>query len=558
MLAAETHRSITWIWIVLAGFLGAAVLLWHVIANAIGTLPDDIRDRLRGSLRLNARPLAVCVAIMTWTLAYGLYSVSEVPVGSSQSNLAAGTGTGTATGATPAPGAEGAPGGDGTTATSVAGAPAAGAAIGGSTPAAGRTSAPGAPGSGTKPPSTTPAPAGVSLGAPTGLAIHDANLYSGAANTRGITNDTITVCGHAPLIYGQLLNTKKEDLTVFWNWLNANGGIFGRKVNIDLQDDQYSATGGVPAATACRDENPFFIFGALGSDVIPPVRNWAEENKELYLYGFTVKKGSENARYTYSTTISQEELSSFLGDVAVTRFAGKRVGIVWRDSNNFQPGHDAYIKAVQAKGGQVVADLKVQENQGSYTQQIIELQQAKAEVVFVLEAADAQLNIIKQGKTQQYSPQWEVFSFNIQTQTLGNDSLTPPLVGSNLAPAYECHRFDGPYASYANEIKTFEDAYAKYSPNTDLCGVAGDVAWQGWVGFKAMAALLEVCGRDCTRNRFAGVMESGYKATIGAACPVDFTADKHHGGHFADLMEAYPLSGSRVAWRNAQRCVGAP
>ena len=34
---------------------------------------------------------------------------------------------------------------------------------------------------------------GVSLGAPTGLNIHDVNLYSGAANTRGITADSMNV-----------------------------------------------------------------------------------------------------------------------------------------------------------------------------------------------------------------------------------------------------------------------------------------------------------------------------------------------------------------------------
>jgi ABC-type branched-subunit amino acid transport system substrate-binding protein len=411
-----------------------------------------------------------------------------------------------------------------------------------------------------KPGGATPSPATppVSLGAPNAINVHDVSLYAGAANTQGRTNDAITICGHAPLIYGQLLNTKASDLLVFWNWLNDHGGVYGRKFQVSLEDDRYSAEGSVPAAQRCAERKPFMIFGALGSDVIPPVRNWAEQNKQLYLYGFTVKAGSEHAKYTYSATISQEELSSMLGDVAVTRFPGKKVGIVWRNSSNFQPGREAFKRAVTAKGGKVVADLPVQENQGSYTQEVIELQQAGAQVVFVLEAADAQLNVIKQAKVQQYNPQWEVFSFNIQTQTLMNDAMTPPLIGTNLAPAYECHQYAGTYAAYGEEVKTFEAAYAKYSPNTDLCGVAGDVAWQGWVGFKAIAALFEACGPTCTRNHLAGVMESGYKATIGAACQVDFTGDRHHGGHLADLMEVYRVSGSRVGWRNAQRCRRAP
>ncbi|MEY2475343.1 MAG: hypothetical protein QOG87_658, partial [Actinomycetota bacterium] len=159
---------------------------------------------------------------------------------------------------------------------------------------------------------------------------------------------------------------------------------------------------------------------------------------------------------------------------------------------------------------------------------------------------------------QQYNPNWLLFTFNIQNQTLGNDALNPPLTGANLSPAYECHTFDGPYASYAEEIRTFEAAYAKYSPNTDLCGIAGDIAWGGWIGFKGMAALFEACGPNCTRNRYAGVMESGYKATIGAACEVDFSRTGHHGVWAADVMEAYAGPRGRPAFRNTQRCAKAP
>jgi hypothetical protein len=167
------------------------------------------------------------------------------------------------------------------------------------------------------------------------------------------------------------------------------------------------------------------------------------------------------------------------------------------------------------------------------------------------------MNMVKQAKTQQYSPQWLLFTYNLQVKALMDDSLHPPIRGANLTPAYTCHTFDGPYASYADELRTFEAAYAKYSPNTDLCGITGDIAWQGWVGFKAFAGMFEACGPDCTRNRFAGIMEGGYKATLGAACPLDFSRDPHHGGNSTDLMEAY-AGPSGAAYRNTQRCVPAP
>jgi hypothetical protein len=77
------------------------------------------------------------------------------------------------------------------------------------------------------------------------------------------------------------------------------------------------------------------------------------------------------------------------------------------------------------------------------------------------------------------------------------------------------------------------------------------------VGFRAIGRLLEACGRDCTRNRFAGVMEGGFHETVGAACPIDFTKDPHQGGTSADLYEAYRTDAGKPAWRATRRCVVA-
>jgi branched-chain amino acid transport system substrate-binding protein len=386
------------------------------------------------------------------------------------------------------------------------------------------------------------------------------NLFAADQDRRGITSDSIKICGHAPLLLGPILGTKTEDLLVYWRQLNDKGGVHGRKIDMSLEDDRYESSGGVPAAQRCREKNPFFVFGAIGSDVIAPVRVWAEQNRELYIYGFSVRKGSEKLRYSYTATIGSEDISRVLADVALTRFPSKKqkIGLVWRNSSNVEPAAIAFRQRVAQAGGKIVADIPVQQSQGNYSQEVIELQQRGAEVVYIGDDALSQINMMKQAKTQNYNPNWLVFSFNLQTQTLKEDSLGPPLTGANLAPAYACNNHSGTYAPYAADIKEFEAAYAKYSPNTDLCGPAGDVAFGTWLGFKAMAGLLEVCGRDCSRNTLAGIFEAGYKVNPGGAgCPVDFSRDAHHGGYGVNLMEAYRLDNGDYGWKNLKRCVTA-
>ncbi len=523
MSSIET-RSDVWIWLVVGG-LALAVVLATFVVRALYTSLDKVRSGLYTSARQNVPLLSVAGVVLIATLVFAVFSMApDVLTSSAQSSsndLLPTTTASAEDGQAVGPG-DAAIGSGGRGGSSVGG-----AAVEGAGPS---------------------------------VPVKRVNLFAADQDRRGITNDSIKICGHAPLLLGPILGTRTEDLLVYWRQLNDKGGIHGRHVDMTLEDDRYESSGGVPAAQRCREKNPFFVFGAIGSDVIAPVRVWAEQNRELYIYGFAVKKGSENLRYSYTATIGSEDISRVLADVAVNRFASKKqkIGLVWRNSSNVEPAAIAFRQRIAQAGGKIVADIPVQMSQGNYSQEIIELRQRGAEVVYIGDDALSQINMMKQAKTQNYNPNWLVFSFNLQTQTLQEDSLTPPLTGANLSPAYACGQHSGTYAPYAADVKEFEQAYAKYSPNTDLCGPAGDVAFGTWLGFKAMAGLLEVCGQNCTRNTLAGIFEAGYKVDPGGAgCPVDFSRDPHHGGYGVNLMEAYRLSNGDYGWTNLQRCVTA-
>ena len=545
---SDTGRSNGWIFVVVIGLVMTFGIGAAVVRMVLGSLPEDVTAPIRKTLRDQSIPVAVGAVLLIATITFGLYSAAK-PAASASLATAQGGGAPLA-GGVPQPGATG-PAASGAPLSGAAGGPAAGGTGSAATGTGGTLGT--ANGGGTR---AQARPLGVELGAPPAKGTHDAHLFAGAANTRGISNDLIKVCGHAALSLGPVFATNQSDLLVFWQYLNDKGGLYGRKFQVTLQDDQYSSTGGVPAAQACAQQNPFLIFGALGSDVLPPVRQWAEENKELYLYGFAAKKGTEKFKYSYADAPAQEDLSRVVADSIVRRFPHGKIGLVWRNSTNVQPGRDAFKKRIEGRGPTIVADISTTENQGNYSAEVIELEQKGADVVFMLDDALAQINLIKQAKAQQYNPNFFVFGFNIQLQALGSDALNPPLHGTGLAPAYTCHRFDAAYGAYGNDMKEFEAAYAKYDPNLDLCGNAGDIAWDSWIGFKFLAGLFEACGPQCTRNRFAGVMDSGYKMNIKPACPVDYSLDPHHAILSADEFEVLNSGGNPI-WHSATRCMSA-
>lgn len=542
-----------WVWLVAGGLLVCVVLVAHLVLAVLRGLPAEVQAPVRQSMRGNAIPAGVTALVFVWTVTFALYHAA---VGVPATLETADGGTSVIT--TPDGQAAPSPTTGGAGPVTAPGSPS--AAVAGSAP---NVAAPGVqprPGQLAPAKSTT---SGTTNAVKPATGVRESNLYSGAEATRGITRDAIKICGHAPLTLGAALNTRPEDLMVFWRWLNERGGIYGRQLDVQLEDDRYTADGGVPAAQRCAETNPFLIFGALGSDVIPPVRVWAEQQKELYLYGFSPRAGTEKFRYSFSAAMASEDVSRTIAKIAVgsavPALAKDRsaIGIMWRNSSNVQPARDAFNAAVKAQGGKIVADIPIQQSQGQYTQEILRMQQAGAKTVFVLDDALAQSNVLRQGYSQNYRPTWLVFSFNLQTQTIGENTMDPPIYGANFAPAYSNGDYAGPFASYAAELKTFEAAYAKYAPNTDLKGTVGDIAWQSWVSARATAGLFEACGPNCTRNRFAGLMESGYHGTIGAACPIDFRGDGHHGGVSADVMTPYRAPDGKINWRNVRRCVPA-
>jgi ABC-type branched-subunit amino acid transport system substrate-binding protein len=382
--------------------------------------------------------------------------------------------------------------------------------------------------------------------------IQEANLYSGADNTVGITKDLIRLCAHSALTFAQAFDIRPEDLNVYWQNVSAQGGIYGRKVEVTYEDDAYRPDQAVTAAETCKSKQIFFLLGGIGFDQIPAVRTWAEANKMLYFHHMAVEAGLKGKRYSFSGLPSVDDTGRAFGEYISTKFKGKKVGIIWRRSENWEPGYRGGKAILDKAGIQVVADLPVSQNQAVYTQELVRLRDSGAEIVWVWENALAAAEIIQQAKNQAYRPaKWVVFPFQTTLDVVGNE----PIDGVAAWSAFTPGGYGNDFAEfgYKDEIGRFEAAYAKFRPGVRT----NDILWQVWVANKAIHDMLERCGPACTRNRLAGIMLSGLKVTVPPNCPVDYTRpdsfDGHLGGHHFFTMESFGKGGS-AAFRTTRWC----
>lgn len=390
-------------------------------------------------------------------------------------------------------------------------------------------------------------------------------LFRGANDTMGITDTEIKICVHAALTYGAAFNTGEEDLNVYWEAVNAAGGIYGRKVKTVYVNDNYQGSTAVTEAGKCVEEQrPFMLVGGIGFDQIPLVRNWAEDNKVFYFHHTaTVNNPNDNKPgawdYSFTALPTAEKMGAMFAELAIWKFPGKKIGIIERQSPNWKPGVKAFERLAKERNLDIVYQKEAPQNQGSYLQNIIDMKNAGAEVVWIWLNALESTEFIKQAKAQNFSPHFMVFPFNLTTQTLGDDALNPKLIGVSMHNAYSFGDYSGQFANYAADIKLFEQQYATYQPSADIRGIGGDLIFLNWSGQKSFHKLLLQCGRSCTRNRMVELLHSYKGSVTPSACTLDYTraglGNDHRGGWAVSVMEPYRAAGDKVNWRNIKTCV---
>jgi len=551
----DSSSAPIWPWVLVGSIaLAGGSIAWAHRAALVAAMPRGI-----AMFRTHPRAYTVAAAALSWGLVFSGYSVVTTPIHHGASQLASSS-TGTTPGAAPVGTSSAAPvtagrasGPAAATSTATTAQITGGATVGNPSIRAAQTEFQG--------PGTYRTIDGVRVFFPANGGVPVAQLYSGADDVVGLTANSLKVCAHAALTYGQAFHISASDLDVFWSKVNKeDGGIYGRKVVTNYQNDNYDPGTAVQAAQTCKDWGTFLLLGGIGFDQIPAVRQWAEQNHELYLHHIATIEGSQGLRYSFSALPTVEQVGAFLGQVAVRELqAKKKIAIIYRQSSNWTPALGPFEQIVKAAGMQIVGSYGVQINQGNYTQELTEARSAGAQIVLSWENALSEIEMIKQAQSQNWHPAWLVNGFNIITNTLDEDhsGVAQDMWSAAEWDAYDPGYYGGGFASYAGQIHEFESEYKKYDPNADLSGDGGDLLFLNWESQKWLYDLLLACGKDCTRNKLAGLMLAGYHKVAPPNCPAQFGIkyDHHHAGYLFNVLHAIRDPNGRANFVPVARCV---
>lgn len=319
---------------------------------------------------------------------------------------------------------------------------------------------------------------------------------NGGATDVGITGDTITV-GNISTLSGPvpgLFQGAVVGAQAVAAYQNSLGGIYGRRIKVDVRDDQFD-TGQNRSATIDMIGKVFAFMGSFSlyddaaaqqiqSSGIPDVSYSLSKGRREIGNNFSVQPAFDGGAPT----------SGFLWFKQRFPDAITAVGTIYGDVPASKASHLAYKAAAESVGFKYIYERGVQPTESDYTADVVRMRQAGVKMVFLIATDDkTTARLAKAMQQQGFKPQ--VFSANYMPTVIG---LGGEAVEGMYGPAGSS-LFGGEDAGTVPEVGLMNQWVQKVKP-----GYKSDVfSTYAWASGRLLFQAIQAAGPKPTR---AGVL----------------------------------------------------
>jgi branched-chain amino acid transport system substrate-binding protein len=290
--------------------------------------------------------------------------------------------------------------------------------------------------------------------------------------------------------------------TAYFDYVNAHGGVNGRKIVFKIEDDQYNPANTVPLTQKLvEQEGVFAIFNSIGTEQALAVRDYLNTRKipQLFVGSGAAVIGAERAKYPWTIGL----LPSFTGEGLIYgRLIAKKqpkakIGVLYENDEygdellaGLKRGLGSHAKQIVATQGYSVLDASV-------LPQVQSLKNAGADtfVIFALpkQAIQAFIAAYKLGwKPTEYVTSVSIDPAVMQIVHLNSDKS----VGVGATSTGFLHDPTNPTQTRSAGVKLYLQIMKRYLPNEDPKAVAHIY---GMMAAYAMVDALKHAGKNPTR-----------------------------------------------------------
>lgn len=357
--------------------------------------------------------------------------------------------------------------------------------------------------------------------------------FLGAAGAALLSLPGLARAAGSPIVLGQSAATtgpaqelgKEMNLgaSVWFDHINSQGGVNGRKIELRLLDDAYD-----PAKTEANtrrfiSEGVFALFGYVGTPTSLAAKPIFSEAGVPFIAPFT---GADALRSPVHPLIFNVRASYFDETEKLVEFftslGQRRIAVFYQNDAYGAAGLEGVVRALKRRDLAPVAKATVERNSTDVAAAVKTLLPAAPDVIIQISAYTSCAAFVKAARQAGSLAQFANVSF-VGTRALSN-ALGPQYQNGIIVSQVV------PWKGSVPVVREYQRLLKAARPNDE----PSFIGIEGFIGAKVVTEALNRAGNDPTPARFVSALES-MRMDMGGF-PVHFSRTDHEASNYVELV----------------------
>jgi branched-chain amino acid transport system substrate-binding protein len=318
-----------------------------------------------------------------------------------------------------------------------------------------------------------------------------------------------------------------EGAKLYFDSVNAKGGVNGKTIELRKLDDGYEPERTVANTKQFISEGVFALFGYIGTPTSVVALPLATEAKIPFFAPFT---GAQVLREPFNRYAVHVRASYFDETAAIIKQATaigiKKIAVFYQNDAYGKAGLEGVQRALKELNLQPAGLGTVERNSVDVKKAVIDIMALQPESIVQIGAYKGCAAFIREARKAGFGGTFYNVSFvgtQALSQELGKDARG--VVVSQVMPF--------PFAANTPIVSEYQSAVQTVA-NTNKELTVNYSSMEGFVAAKVFADALRRAGRNPTREAFLNAIE-GMQNVLFGGFAVDFGPQKHSGSKYVDL-----------------------
>jgi branched-chain amino acid transport system substrate-binding protein len=349
---------------------------------------------------------------------------------------------------------------------------------------------------------------------------------SAFAQTPGVTSQTILL-GQSAAFSGpaaQLGIQMNIGTKAYFDYINAQGGVYGRKIELKTRDDRYE--GNLCADNTkkfIQEDRVFALVSYVGTPTTVAALPILSEAKVPLIGPFTGAEALRNPvnRYIFNVRASYYDETEKIVEQLVST-GSRKISVFYQDDAYGQAGLKGVQIAMDKRNMKIVALGKVERNTIKVEDAVKTINSTRPDGVIMISAYTSIAEFVRQMKAAGSTTQFHNVSF------VGSTALADALKEEGYGVAIS-QVVPFPWGPEVQVVKEYQQILAKQG-HTDY----NFSSLEGFIVGKVTVQALRRAGKNLTRDKLIAALEGMNNVDLGDFV-VSFSPSSHSGSKLVDL-----------------------